>query len=233
MQRLFIEAALVAGAEIAPSEAQAHYLGNVLRLGPGAPVAVFNGQHGEWLTRLGTLRRGRAILVAERALRPQRPTPELHLAFAALKRDAVDLLVRQATELGVTVLHPLTTIRTNAARINEDRLAAIAREAAEQCERLDLPVLHPLTELPAFLDAWPPARPLAAAIERRREPETQGACPCALLIGPEGGFAAPELDALQRAPFVAPLHLGPLILRAETAAIAGLALLQAQRWSTK
>ena len=230
MQRIFIDAPITLGAELIPTEAQAHYLANVLRLAQGAPIAVFNGRDGEWLTRIGALRRGRAILAAERQLRPQTPTPALTLAFAALKRDATDLLIRQATELGVTALIPITTARTNTSRINEDRFAAIACEAAEQCERLDLPNLAPLTDLPTLLSTWPPTSPLAAALERTRPtPRTNAR---ALLIGPEGGWASPELETLRRTPFVTPLSLGPLVLRAETAAIAGLALLQAPRWST-
>ncbi len=231
MQRIYIPAPIAPGAELIPTEAQAHYLANVLRLGPGAPLAVFNGEAGEWLARIGALKRGRATLVIERELRPQRPTPELTLAFAPLKRDATDLVIRQATELGVTHLLPVTTIRTNAARINEERLAAIAREAAEQCERLDLPILAPLTTLAALLEAWPPASPLAVALERTRPGPAPGAAR-ALLIGPEGGFAPIEADALRQAAFVRPISLGPLILRAETAVVAGLALLQAPGWST-
>ena len=230
MQRIYIAAPISIGAELVPSEAQGHYLAHVLRLAPGDPVAVFNGQHGEWLARIGALRRGRALLAVERELRPQRASEELVLAWAPLKRDATDLLVRQATELGVTTLMPVTTVRTNAARINEERLAAITREAAEQCERLDLPTLAPLTSLGALLEAWPPARLLAVALERSRPGAPAGAAR-ALLTGPEGGFAAAEADALRRAGFVRPLSLGPLILRAETAAVAGLALLQAPGWS--
>ncbi len=231
MQRIFIAAPITIGAELEPSEAQAHYLAHVLRLAPGAGITVFNGQHGEWLARIGALRRGRAMLEVERELRPQRASPELVLAWAPLKRDATDLLVRQATELGVTALLPVTTARTNAARINEERLAAIAREAAEQCERLDLPTIAPLTDLASLLEAWPPARLLAVALERTR-PGPPARQARALLIGPEGGFTAAEADALKRMSFVRPMSLGTLILRAETAAVAGLALLQAPGWST-
>ena len=232
MQRIYIAASITIGAELVPSEAQAHYLANVLRLAPGAAVAVFNGVDGEWLARIGVLRRGRAMLAVERELRPQRPSPALVLAFAVLKRDATDLLVRQATELGVTALLPVTTARTNATRINEDRLSAITREAAEQCERLDLPSLAPLTDLAGLLAAWPPGRMLAVALERARPQPPPPAEAHALLIGPEGGFAAAEADALRRAGFVRPISLGPLVLRAETAVVAGLALLQAPSWSS-
>jgi 16S rRNA (uracil1498-N3)-methyltransferase len=151
--------------------------------------------------------------------------------FAVLKRDATDLVVQKATELGVSALLPVFSARTNAARINLDRLSAIAREAAEQSERLTVPEVRAPAPLPDLLARWPSERGLAAAIERggpARIPHGSGA----LLVGPEGGFAAAELDALRAARFVSPISLGPRILRAETAVIAGLALLQAEGWST-
>ena len=231
MQRLFVDPRFTLGLEIIPTEAQAHYLANVMRLGPGAPVTLFNGQDGEWLARISTLRRGRATLILDRQLRPQTPSPDIWLVFAPLKRDATDLVVRQATEMGVSAILPVATVRTNTARINEDRLAAIAREAAEQCERLDLPEIRPLADLQSVLAGWPPHRTLAAALERGR-PATLPTQAGALLIGPEGGFAAAELDALGRASFVASIYLGPMVLRAETAVVAGLALLQSRAWSS-
>ena len=204
-----------------------HYLGTVLRCGANDPVRLFNGRDGEWQARIGELRRDRVTFVAEALLRPQQPDPDLWLVFALLKRDATDLVVQKATELGASALRPIITERTNAARVNESRLTAIATEAAEQCERLTIPVLHPPTRLPDLLAAWPSGRTLYAAIERanaaRPAPATQ---PAALLVGPEGGFTPAELEATLRHPFVTPVSLGPRILRAETACVAGLALLQ-------
>jgi 16S rRNA (uracil1498-N3)-methyltransferase len=226
--RLYIPAALAAGATIAATPAQAHYLGTVLRCGVNDPVRLFNGQDGEWQARITQLRRDHIALATEKKLRPQEAEPDLWLAFALLKRDATDLVVQKATELGVSELRLIITERTNAARINETRLTAIATEAAEQCERLTIPVLHPPRRLSHLLADWPPGRKLYAAIERTNAaPPRPTKNPAALLVGPEGGFSPAELDAMLRHPFVTPVGLGPRILRAETACVAGLALLQA------
>lgn len=224
--RLFVSAPLFAGAVVGATAAQAHYLGHVMRRGPGEALRLFNGAEGEWRGRIASLRKDRCEIAVEAPLRPQAPEPDLWLAFAPLKRDATDLVARQATELGVSRLLPVFTERTVAARVNLERLSAIATEAAEQCERLTVPVLRPPARLAELLGGWDAARRLAAALERTEAP-APAAGPGALLIGPEGGFSPGELDALRRRPFVVPVSLGPRILRAETAAIAGLALLQA------
>jgi 16S rRNA (uracil1498-N3)-methyltransferase len=229
--RLYVPGALGAGCTIALSPDQAHYLGAVMRLGAGDRLRVFNGRDGEWSARLAAVKRDKAVVAVEALVRAQAPEPDLWLVFAPVKRDATDLIVQKATELGASVLCPVFTARTNAARINADRLGAIAREAAEQSERLTLPELRPLVPLADLLGAWPADRRLAAATERGGPcavPRGAGA----LLVGPEGGFAPAELDALRAASFVSPVSLGPRILRAETAVIAGLALLQAEAWST-
>ncbi len=226
--RLFVTPALAEGAELAASAAQAHYLAHVMRRAAGDPVRLFNGRDGEWQARIAALRGNRAAFVAERLLRAQAAEPDLWLAFAPLKRDATDLVVQKATELGAAALLPVTTARTNAARINAQRLALIATEAAEQCERLTVPRIAALTDLTSLLRDWPSGRRLVAAIERTDAPRAAGMTgPAGLLVGPEGGFTDRELDALRGHPFVVPASLGPLVLRAETAAIVGLALLQA------
>jgi 16S rRNA (uracil1498-N3)-methyltransferase len=147
------------------------------------------------------------------------------LAFCLLKRDATDLVVQKATELGASSILPIRSERTNAAGVRLDRLHAIAVEAAEQSERLTIPALHPPQTLDGLLAAWPADRPLAAALERTAAPRPGGQS--ALLIGPEGGFSPKELDLMRAAPFIQPVSFGPRILRAETAAIAGLAMLLA------
>ena len=226
--RLYVPSGLHTGAEIAATPAQAHHLGTVLRRGPGDPVLLFNGRNGEWQARIATLRRERATLIVETQRRPQAPEPDLWLVFAALKRDATELVVQKATELGAAELHPVFTDRTITARLNESRLTAIAIEASEQCERLTVPTIQPPRPLRDILAAWPRDRRLFAAIERADAPPLRPAVPpAALLVGPEGGFTPTELDALQRHPLVTPVTLGPRILRAETACLAGLALLQA------
>ena len=233
-------ATLRADATLPMREDQAHYLGHVLRRGPGDAVRLFNARDGEWQASVESLhRRGRGEFRVTARLRAPVPEAGPLLLFAPVKRDATDLVVRMATELGVSEIRPVLTDRTNAARVNSDRLRAIATEAAEQCERLSVPVVAPPQRLAWMLSEWPRDRILHAAIERlpgtgHAPGLTPGAAWAgALLIGPEGGFTPLELDLLRGRPFVAVLSLGPRILRAETAAAAGLSILQAarERWA--
>lgn len=229
--RLFVNDTLAAGAEIGASPEQAHYLGSVMRRGPGDPLLLFNGVDGEYRAEIRSIRRDKAVYAVLTRSRVQLPEPQLTLLFAVLKRDTTDLLVAKATELGVTRLQPVFSARTNAGRLNLDRCGAIAREAAEQCERLSVPQIGEPARLLDLLGTWPGDRVLHVAIERgSASPPGVVAFPAALLVGPEGGFTPAELDALRRLPFVEPIGLGPLILRAETAALVGLALLQAASW---
>ncbi len=200
-----------------------------MRRTPGDVVRLFNGHDGEWLGHIDELKRDRADLSVKKCLRPQAAEPSLCLAFALLKRDATDLVVQKATELGATTIAPVLTARTNAGRVNPERLSAIAREATEQCERLDVPAVLAVQHLTAFLSRWPMETRLFVAVERAGETfiPPAGGRPTGLLVGPEGGFAGEELEILRGRPFVTPVSLGPRILRAETAAITGLALLQA------
>jgi len=230
MIRLYVDAPLASGATIEATEAQAHYLGGVMRRSVGDTVNLFNGADGEWACRIATLSRGKAILAIETPLHPQAEEPGPWLVFAVLKRDTTDLVVQKATELGVSALQPVFTERTNAGRVNLDRLRAIAIEAAEQSERLTIPVIRPARQLHAALAEWPAERALHVALERAdAQPLAPADGPAGLLIGPEGGFGPRDHIVLDRCRFVRPVTLGPRILRAETAAIAGLALLQAPR----
>ncbi len=227
MIRLHTEADLTDGAFIEATEGQAHYLGGVMRRSIGDSVRLFNGRDGEWDGRIATLSRGKARFTAETQVRPQAGDEDLWLMFAVLKRDTTDLVVQKATELGVSVLIPVFTERTNAGRVNLDRLRAIAIEASEQCERLTIPEIRPARPLHDTLAEWPAGRALFVALERADAQKIAPASgPAGLLIGPEGGFGPRDHAALDRCHFVRPVSLGPRILRAETAAIAGLALLQ-------
>jgi 16S rRNA (uracil1498-N3)-methyltransferase len=226
--RLHVAAPLAEGENITTTAAQAHYLTNVMRRGLGDTVLLFNGRDGEFSARINDIRRDHVSLSIEHRTRPQSPEPNLWLAFALLKRNATDIVVQKATELGVTEMHPVMTERAAAHRVNLDRLVAITIEAAEQSERLTVPHLYQPRPLAALLSDWPANRRLFAAVERSDAPRivpTGG--PCALLVGPEGGFTPAELAALRAHSFVSLRSLGPRILRAETACIAGLALLQA------
>jgi 16S rRNA (uracil1498-N3)-methyltransferase len=236
LPRLYMDPALVPTAQegapcpIAPE--QARYLGTVLRKKAGEQVRVFHAGMGEWLASIAEIRKDRGSLTLERQLRAPQPCPSLRLAFALLKRDATDLVLRMGTELGVTEFLPLVTERTNTHRINPERLHAIAVEAAEQCERLDIPAIAQVQTLPALLGSWPQQTSLFAAIERLDEREsTPPPTPRlvqegdGLLIGPEGGLSDGECQTLLKRPFVAPISLGSLVLRADTAVVAGLALL--------
>ena len=226
--RLFANLPLIPGVTIGLSPEAAHYLGNVMRLGPGDEVRLFNGAQGEWRARIKHLEKKVVFLELLTQLRPQTAEPDCWLCFALLKRQKTDFAVEKATELGVSVIQPVITARTQAERVNLDRLRAIAIEAAEQCERLAVPEIRPPLPLAKLLAGWPAGRHLAVADERRTAPVLGPiAGPAALLIGPEGGFAPAELDAVTAYPFVTRVSLGPRILRAETAAIAGLALLLA------
>jgi 16S rRNA (uracil1498-N3)-methyltransferase len=232
--RLYLSAGLALGAAVELTAGQAHYLRNVLRLGPGAPVAGFNERDGEWLCRLGELGRNRASLAVERLLRPPEPEPNLWLLFAPIKRARLDWLVEKATELGVAALMPVWTARTQPERLNAERLHALAQAAAEQSERLSVPRIASPEPLERILAGWPAGRLLVVCDESGSGVPIAKAlagippqAPAALLVGPEGGFADRELDALGKLPIVRRVGLGPRVLRAETAVLAALAVFQA------
>jgi 16S rRNA (uracil1498-N3)-methyltransferase len=232
--RVFVDGELREGAEIAASHEQAHYLRTVLRCAAGDPVRLFNGLDGEWLGHVAPRGRDRLSLILEARLRPHQQEAGPWLLFALLKRDATDLIIRQSVELGSSRILPVITERTNAARVNHDRLRSIAVEAAEQSERLTIPAVDQPMRLDAALSAWPPERRLFAALERTwpaAPVQSSSPGPAALLIGPEGGWTPTEREWLHRLPFVTPISLGPFVLRAETAAAAGLALLLRMGWA--
>lgn len=228
--RLYVPASEIAFAEgvtVPLLPGQAHYLGNVMRQGVGSAVRVFNEHDGEWTAEIAALKKDKGSVLLHRCERAPAPTEGVELLFAPLKRDATELVIRMGTELGVTRFRPVVTERTNTHRLNLERLAVIATEAAEQCERLDVPEILPPESLRIVLADWPKDRPLFAALERRpgEDATVQAA---ALLIGPEGGFSDGEVELLRRHVAVHALSLGPLVLRAETAVCAGLSRLAAR-----
>lgn len=233
--RLHCDAALsTPGAEIALDAPRAHYLRHVLRLAPGDRVALFNAADGEVAARIaGFARTGcRVVLGGRRRAPAPAQEPDLWLCFAPIKRTRLDTLIEKATELGVSRFVPVFTRHTAMERVNAERLRAIAIEAAEQCERLSVPEIAAPVALPALLAAWPAERALVVGDESGGGLPIAAALsgvsgPLAVLIGPEGGFARAELDALAAAVFVRRVGLGPRILKADTAALAALAVLQA------
>lgn len=231
--RLYVNGELTTGAVITLEAGQAHYLRTVLRAAVGDAVALFNGVDGEWAARIETLGRGAASVSLSRQRRAQDTGPDLWLCFAPLKKSATDLVVAKATELGVSALQPVTTRHCATTRVNPVRLRAIAIEAAEQTERLDVPAILAPVELTALAEDWPAERVLLVAVERgdarpiAEVAAEQASRPAAVLVGPEGGFAKSELDGLRDLPFVHAVGLGPRILRADTAALAALTCWQA------
>ncbi len=231
--RLYVEADLAAGAGVALDAAQAHYLRHVLRLERGAPVALFNGRDGEWRAVIEGFGKEACAVKIERRTREQRPEGDLWLAFAPVKRARIDFLVEKATELGVSALQPVLTERTQVERVNLERLRANVREAAEQTERLTLPDVRDPLPLQRAIDLWPAGRRLLLCDESGSSPGIASALraeqPSAwgVLTGPEGGFTERELDGLRKLPFVCAVGLGPRVLRADTAALAALAVFQA------
>jgi 16S rRNA (uracil1498-N3)-methyltransferase len=258
--RLLIDAHLGPGVEIALEEGQARHVGTVLRLKPGDKLRVFNARDGEWAARIAAQSKRGVSVRIEDFLREAIPPFDLDLLFAPVKRHATDLIVEKATELGVARLRPVITQRTIADTVRVERLALIAREAAEQTERCDVPEVCAPVALAKIVDGWDVSRPLLYADESGDDEDTAwggdvgrarpllealqnlsigadtptpGTAPrgggekLALLIGPEGGFTPEERRMLRGLSFVVPVSLGPRILRAETAVIAALAIIQA------
>jgi len=232
-ERLFVNDDLAAGAAIEIEPEQAHYLTNVLRLRPGARLLVFNGRDGEWEASLLEVRKRGAKLGLEHQTRAQEQGPDIDYLFAPLKRSRLDYMVQKATEMGVSRLQPVITQRTIAERVNTDRMRANVIEAAEQCGILRVPEVAPPVSLDAALADWDARRKLIYCDEHDTDAGPVEALnrtprgPLAVLIGPEGGFSERERERLLALPFVVPLSLGPRIMRADTAAVAVLALVNA------
>lgn len=234
LPRLYIDRAFTANATINLETAQAHYLKNVLRLKPGDFVRLFNGHDGEWLAPVKAFEKTECIVTLKGKIREQPPKPmEMHLLFAPIKKDRMDFLIEKAVELGATDLHPVLTNRTEVRKINEERIKAQITEAAEQCERFEIPTLHPLSDLKPKVAGWNLKTPLLWCKERGESPHitTLREAAWAFLIGPEGGFDDPEFAFLEGQPQIRPLSLGETVLRCETAATMalGYAKMQGQK----
>lgn len=235
LPRLYVSNDLNAEAVFSLADGQGHYLTRVLRLGLGGKVRLFNGRHGEWLAQLDEVRGRQAFVAVSEELKAQ-PASVCgpRLLFAPLKKARMDFAVEKATELGVSVLQPVITSRTQTRNVRLDRLRMQTIEAAEQTERFDLPqvdepqpLVAALGEVPAgetlvFCDEAPGAPPMAAALGKLGSGISGG-----ILIGPEGGFASDERAYLKSLDFVIPVSLGPRILRAETAIVSALTIWQA------
>jgi 16S rRNA (uracil1498-N3)-methyltransferase len=221
LPRLFVDQALSQGASVT---VDGNYLAAVLRLGPGDRVKLFDDRTGEWLAEMVEAGKKRVTLRVGERLRQREAVPDLWLVFAPVKRGRIDWLVEKATELGVARLMPAITRRTIVDRLNLERLRAHAVEAAEQCERTALPVLDEPRKLDAMLKDWPADRALYFADEAGGDAFSPAPGPAAILIGPEGGFTDDERTAIRAQPQARPVSLGPRILRADTAALAAIAL---------
>ncbi len=233
MQRLFVDAPLSLGNGVEVSADQYNYLANVLRMTDGAELLVFNGRDGEWKARVAFPTRKRIVLVPEEQTRLQPAPSDLHYLFAPLKVGRLDYLVQKAVEMGAGVLQPVMTQHVQGKITSLDKLKANVIEAAEQCGILGIPEVAAPIRLFDLLDTWPRERriiycdegdagqnplPLLSKVSERK---------LALLVGPEGGFSEEERARLRSLDFVTAIPLGPRILRADTAAVAALAVIQA------
>ena len=233
MQRLFIEAPLAADIALEATGEQFNYLANVLRMADGAEILLFNGRDGEWRAKLSFPSRKKIVLIPLEQTRPQPDAPDLHYLFAPLSVGRMDYLVQKAVEMGAGLLQPVMTQHVQGKIHNTDKLRANAVEAAEQCGILSMPEVAEPVKLKDMLESWPQDRciiyceegdagqnplPVLQSIKERK---------IALLVGPEGGFSEEERDLLRSLAFVTPIPLGPRTLRADTAAVAALAVIQA------
>ena len=236
--RLYIDAPMGAGLRLPLSPAHSHYLGNVMRMGAGDCLSVFNGMDGQWQARIAVLGRKNGELVCEMQTAPQGRVADVWLLFAPIKKARTDFIVEKAAEMGMARICPITTDYSQTARIARARLMAHVVEAAEQCGGTTLSVVDDLAKLSEVLAGWDAERRILFCDERMAGESASGwgdlprdsaggslAGKWAILIGPEGGFSAGEKDMLSAHPSIYRVGLGPRILRADTAAVAAMALL--------
>lgn len=233
MQRLFVDHALANAHAVPTTDDQYNYLANVLRMTDGAELLVFNGRDGEWRARLAFPSKKKIALVPVELTRPQPAPSDLHYLFAPLKVGRLDYLIQKSVEMGAGVIQPVMTQHVQGKITSIERLRANAVEAAEQCGILAIPEVRETVRLVDLLEGWPRERRIIYCDEGAETNNPLHALQAirekkhALLIGPEGGFSEEEQTLLRRLDFVTPIPLGPRILRADTAAVAALALIQA------
>ncbi len=230
--RLFIRERFSAGDIVTLSENQSHYAANVMRLNVNDPLLVFNGQDGEWLAEAETIGKKKVTVELKTQTRAQAAAADIWLVFAPIK-NKTEFVVEKAVELGAAKILPVLTRHSVVKSVNQEKLETNAIEAAEQCERLDVPPIENLQDLPHLLAKWPSERELLYADESgdgialKQLLPALSPKPRAVLIGPEGGFSPEEQRLLKSKPFVKSFTLGPRILRADTASVAALACVQA------
>lgn len=238
MQRLYIDQPLKAGVHIPADRAQANYLLNVLRMKEGAEVLLFNGKDGEWRAQLLPTGRKSCDLIVTQCMREQTSAPDLEYLFAPLKLARLDYMVQKAVEMGAGHLRPVLTQFTQNPKIKQERMEANVLEACEQCGILNIPQVHEPQKLTKLFEDWDKAEAPRTIIFCDESEHTQNplealdglekGTPLAILIGPEGGFSEEERALLKSKPYVRAIPLGPRILRADTAAVAALAVVQAK-----
>ena len=236
--RLFVDSPLGDGLRVEPSAQQCHYLLHVMRARHRDRVDLFNGRDGEWLAEIAAVSRRSCVLTCLRQSAVQKHVPDLWLVFAPIKKTAADYVAQKATELGVCVLQPIVTQRTIVHRVNAERMRANAIEAAEQSGRLTVPEVREAVALERLLGSWPNGRRILFCDEAGGTPIAAALAslptgPWAVITGPEGGFDPSERDLIRANRLAVPVSLGERILRADTAALAALAVWQALRgdWS--
>ncbi len=232
LTRIYLEASLAEGRTLALSNDHAHYLRNVLRLSEGTELRVFNGSDGEWRAVISSLGKRAGDIEIQEQLRAPEACPDIWLCFAPVRKHRNAFILEKATELGVAKLQPVTTARTQFSKLRLEKMQSQIIEAAEQTERLDIPLLNATIGLDQMLADWPTERTLIFADEAGDAKPALVALqnltgPTALLIGPEGGFTPQERERLRGQDYVIPVSLGPRILRADTAALSLLTLFQA------
>ncbi len=235
--RLYIIEELSQNCQISLNEAQAHYLFKVMRRKVGDEILLFNGINGLWISQITEIGKNSCVLIVKELIKPQEIGIDFYLCYAPVKNTTTSFIVQKATELGVSKIKAINTKYTIVNKINKERLEKVAIEAAEQCERLTIPIIDEIISLKDLLKTWDINRILFFCDESGKG-ENIITCvnkiakkslnsTCAIIIGPEGGFSEEERDLLNSYSFVQPVSLGPRILKSDTAIISALSIVAA------